>query len=95
MPLQFLAATIAGFVLMCTVTPFDRLRTKMMAPKDESTKRDMSLIQHAEDIFDKDGYSGFYKGSYAFWANNGPKKCLQFLAFEHLQKIIRSKKRDW
>jgi hypothetical protein len=43
-PLQFLAAIAAGFVLMCTVSPFDRLRTKMMAPKDESTQKDMSLI---------------------------------------------------
>lgn len=87
--LQFMAAFVAGFIMTCTVAPFDMCRTLVMNQKpDENGKMPYKgLLDCAMSIIKKDGPTGFYKGFFPIWSRFAPTTVLQLIIYEQLKKI--------
>lgn len=76
--LQFLAAFTAGFIMTCTVAPFDMCRTLLMnQKKGEDGKMPYNNLSDCfMQIWRKDGPAGFYKGFLPIWTRFAPTTCL-------------------
>jgi len=79
----FCSATISGFFMTCTVSPFDMLRTRLMnQPSDK--KLYTGMIDAAMKITKNEGPLAFYRGFFPIWARFAPTATLQLLIFEQL-----------
>lgn len=87
--LQFLAAFVAGFVMTCTVAPFDMCRTLLMNQKkgEDGVLPYKNLGDCFMQILNKDGPAGFYKGFLPIWTRFAPTTCLQLIIFDSLKRI--------
>ena len=86
--LQFMAAFTAGFIMTCTVAPFDMCRTLLMnqKPDENGNVQYSSLVDCFMSILKKDGPLGFYKGIMPIWTRFAPTTCLQLIIFD-LRKL--------
>ena len=87
--LQFMAAFTAGFVMTCTVAPFDMCRTLLMnQKKDENGNMQYKNLGDCfMSILKKDGPMGFYKGFLPIWSRFAPTTCIQLIIFDQLKRI--------
>jgi len=87
--LQFMAAFTAGFIMTCTVAPFDMCRTLLMNQKaDENGKMPYSSLGDCfMQIFRESGPAGFYKGFIPIWTRFAPTTCLQLIIFDQLKTL--------
>jgi hypothetical protein len=87
--LQFMAAFVAGFVMTCTVAPFDMCRTLLMnQKKDENGKlKYNSLFDCFMQVLKESGPLGFYKGFVPIWSRFAPTTCIQLIIFEQLKRF--------
>lgn len=80
---SFCSATIAGFFMTLTVSPFDRVRTALM-----SQPTDAKLYNGPADAFAKiiaeSGPSGLWRGFIPIWARFAPTATIQLLTIEML-----------
>lgn len=78
---QFSAATAAGFLMTCTVAPFDFMRTTLM-----NQPMDRQVYKGFADCFVKilkaDGPFAFYRGFFPIWGRFAPQATLQLIIFE-------------
>ncbi len=83
---QFLSATIAGFCMTCTVSPFDMMRTRLM-----NQPTDKKLYNGFADCFTKilknEGPLAFYRGFFPIWGRFAPQATLQLIVFEFMLKM--------
>lgn len=80
---QFLSAFGAGFFMVCTVAPFDMIRTRLMnQPPDAKIYN--GFIDCATKIVAKEGPQALYKGFIPIWSRFAPTTCLQLIIFERL-----------
>jgi len=74
-PLQFMAAFMAGFFQTCTVSPFDIIRTRLMnQPHDEKLYN--GFVDCFFKILKNEGPLGFYKGFIPIWSRFAPNACI-------------------
>jgi hypothetical protein len=87
--LQFFSAFIAGFVMTCTVAPFDMCRTLLMnQKKDENGVFPYGNLGDCfMQILNRDGPAGFYKGFFPIWTRFAPTTCLQLIIFDQLKRL--------
>jgi hypothetical protein len=87
--LQFMAAFTAGFIMTCTVAPFDMCRTLLMNQKaDENGKMPYkNLADCFMSILNKSGPMGFYKGFIPIWTRFAPTTCLQLIIYDQLKRL--------
>jgi hypothetical protein len=79
----FCSATISGFFMTCTVSPFDMVRTKLMnQPTDKKLYN--GFLDCVVKIAKNDGPLAFYRGFFPIWARFAPTATLQLLIFEQL-----------
>ena len=79
----FCSATISGFFMTCTVSPFDMIRTKLMnQPTDKKLYN--GFVDCFVQIMKKDGPLAFYRGFFPIWARFAPTATLQLLIFEQM-----------
>lgn len=79
----FVSSVIAGFIMTCTVAPFDMVRTALMnQPTDQ--KIYTGFLDAATKIAKKDGPMAFYRGFLPIWGRFAPSATLQLLIFETL-----------
>jgi hypothetical protein len=82
----FCSATISGFCMTCTVSPFDMLRTRLMnQPTDK--KLYTGFVDAAVKIMKNEGPAAFYRGFFPIWARFAPTATLQLLIFEQLLSL--------
>lgn len=76
--LQFMAAFTAGFIMTCTVAPFDMCRTLLMNQRaDENGNMPYANLGACfMSILKKSGPMGFYKGFIPIWTRFAPTTCL-------------------
>jgi hypothetical protein len=84
---QFLAAFGAGFFMVCTVAPFDMIRTRLMnQPPDKKVYN--GFVDCAMKIVGNEGPTALYKGFIPIWSRFAPTTCLQLVIFERLRGVI-------
>jgi hypothetical protein len=80
---SFCSATLAGFFMTCTVSPFDRIRTALM-----SQPLDAKLYNGFGDAFVKivkeSGPQSLWRGFIPIWARFAPTATIQLLTIEVL-----------
>lgn len=79
----FCSSFLAGFFMTCTVAPFDRIRTKLMAqPTSQKVYGGMSdcLVQTIQ----KEGVLSLWRGFIPIWARFAPMATIQLLTLESL-----------
>jgi hypothetical protein len=79
----FCSATLAGFCMTLTVSPFDRIRTSLM-----NQPTDKKLYNGFIDCFVKTvqegGVSSLWRGFIPIWARFAPTATIQLLTIEYL-----------
>lgn len=84
---QFLAAFGAGFFMVCTVAPFDMIRTRLMnQPPDKVLYT--GFVDCASKIVSNEGPQALYKGFIPIWSRFAPTTTLQLVIFERLRGVI-------
>jgi hypothetical protein len=82
----FCSATISGFCMTCTVSPFDMLRTRLMnQPTDKKLYN--GFVDAAVKIMKNEGPGAFYRGFFPIWARFAPTATLQLLIFEQMLSV--------
>lgn len=80
---QFLSAFGAGFFMVCTVAPFDMIRTRLMnQPPDAKIYN--GFVHCATTIIKNEGPTALYKGFIPIWSRFAPTTTLQLMIFERL-----------
>ena len=82
----FCSATISGFFMTCTVSPFDMLRTRLMNQPTDKKLYD-GFVDAAVKILKNEGPGAFWRGFLPIWARFAPTATLQLLIFEQLLSI--------
>jgi hypothetical protein len=84
---QFFSAVAAGFFMTCTVSPFDRVRTRLM-----NQPADAKIYNNAVDcmvkIATKEGPLTFWRGFMPIWSRFAPTTTLQLIIFEQLRGMM-------
>jgi hypothetical protein len=71
----FCSATISGFFMTCTVSPFDMLRTRLMnQPTDKKLYN--GFVDAAVKVLKTEGPGAFYRGFFPIWARFAPTATL-------------------
>ncbi len=83
---SFCSATLAGFFMTLTVSPFDRIRTNLMNQPTNAKIYDGSLDCFAKTI-KKDGPLSLWRGFIPIWARFAPTATIQLLTIELLYGI--------
>jgi len=83
---QFLAAFGAGFFMVCTVAPFDMIRTRLMNQPPEA-KIYNGFGDCAAKIVKNEGPMALYKGFIPIWSRFAPTTTLQLMIFERLRLL--------
>ena len=80
---SFLSATLAGFFMTLTVSPFDRIRTNLMnQPTDKKIYN--GFIDCFAKTIQKDGVTSLWRGFIPIWARFAPTATIQLLTIEVL-----------
>jgi len=80
---QFLSAFGAGFFMVCTVAPFDMIRTRLMNQPPDAKIYD-GFVHCATTIIKNEGPTALYKGFIPIWSRFAPTTTLQLMIFERL-----------
>lgn len=80
---QALSSVGAGFVMTCTVAPFDMIRTQLMnQPVDK--KIYSGFLDAGKSFIQKEGFFSLWRGFIPIWARFAPSAVIQLLTFETL-----------
>ena len=80
---SFCSATLAGFFMTCTVSPFDRVRTALMnQPPDK--KIYSGFADCAVKLVSENGITSLWRGFIPIWARFAPTATIQLLTIEVL-----------
>ena len=80
---SFCSATLAGFAMTCTVSPFDRVRTALMnQPPDKKIYN--GFADCATKLIAENGVSSLWRGFIPIWARFAPTATIQLLTIEVL-----------
>jgi hypothetical protein len=80
---SFCSATLAGFFMTCTVSPFDRVRTALMnQPTDK--KIYTGPLDCARKLIAENGVRSLWRGFIPIWARFAPTATIQLLTIEAL-----------
>ena len=83
----FCSSFVAGFLMTCTVSPFDRIRTNLM-----NQPTDAKIYNGTMDCLTKtvqrDGVMSLWRGFIPIWARFAPQATLQLLTLEFLYGLF-------
>jgi hypothetical protein len=83
---KFSAATLAGFFMTVTVSPFDRIRTNLMnQPTDKKLYN--GFLDCAMKTIQEGGVMSLWRGFIPIWARFAPTATIQLLTIEFLYGI--------
>ena len=83
MKTSFCAATVAGFFMTLTVSPFDRIRTALMnQPTDKKVYN--GFLDCAVKVIQEGGVTSLWRGFIPIWARFAPTATIQLLTIEVL-----------
>ena len=79
----FCSASLAGFFMTCTVSPFDRIRTNLM---NQPTDRKLynGFVDCAVKTIQEGGVMSLWRGFIPIWARFAPTSTIQLLTIEFL-----------
>jgi hypothetical protein len=80
---SFTSATLAGFFMTCTVSPFDRIRTALMS-QPPNAKLYNGFADCLVKIVSEHGVSSLWRGFIPIWARFAPTATIQLLTIEVL-----------
>ncbi len=83
--IQFASSFVAGFVMACTVTPFDMIRTKLMS--QVGTKSE-TVYKCVSGIIKTNGFAGLYGGFVPIWLRFAPATCLQLVIYDQTKSML-------
>lgn len=79
----FCSSFLAGFFMTCTVSPFDRIRTKLMNQPTDS-KLYTGMVDCFVKTIKQEGPQGLWRGFIPIWARFAPMATIQLLTIEAL-----------
>lgn len=79
----FCSASLAGFFMTLTVSPFDRIRTALMNQPTDKKIYD-GFMDCAVKTVKSDGVTGLWRGFIPIWARFAPTSTIQLLTIEAL-----------
>uniref|UniRef100_A0A6T8HD06 Mitochondrial carrier protein n=1 Tax=Proboscia inermis TaxID=420281 RepID=A0A6T8HD06_9STRA len=79
----FCSASLAGFFMTLTVSPFDRIRTALMNQPTDKKIYD-GFMDCAVKTVKSDGITGLWRGFIPIWARFAPTSTIQLLTIEAL-----------
>mmetsp|Transcript_12433 Transcript_12433/g.20616 ORF Transcript_12433/g.20616 Transcript_12433/m.20616 type:complete len:288 (-) Transcript_12433:51-914(-) len=79
----FVSATMAGFFMTCTVSPFDRIRTALMN-QPTNAKLYTGFLDCAAKTIAEGGVQSLWRGFIPIWARFAPTSTIQLLTIETL-----------
>lgn len=80
---SFCSATLAGFFMTCTVSPFDRIRTSLMnQPTDKKLYN--GFVDCGMKLIQENGFTSLWRGFIPIWARFAPTATIQLLTIEVL-----------
>ena len=82
---SFTSATLAGFCMTITVSPFDRIRTALMNQPTDA-KLYNGFTDCAAKIIAESGPASLWRGFIPIWARFAPTATIQLLTIEVLYK---------
>jgi len=82
----FSSATLAGFFMTLTVSPFDRIRTSLMNQPTDS-KLYNGFVDCAVKTIKTDGVMSLWRGFIPIWARFAPTATIQLLVIETLYGV--------
>jgi hypothetical protein len=80
---SFCSATLAGFFMTCTVSPFDRIRTALMSQPTDAKLYD-GFLDCGSKIIKENGVGSLWRGFIPIWARFAPTATIQLLTIEVL-----------
>ena len=80
---SFSSATLAGFFMTVTVSPFDRIRTNLMNQPTNAKIYD-GFVDCMVKTVQKDGPMSLWRGFIPIWARFAPTATIQLLTIEML-----------
>lgn len=86
MKTSFCAATLAGFFMTCTVSPFDRIRTNLMNQPTDKKIYD-GFVDCAVKTVKEGGVSSLWRGFIPIWARFAPTATIQLITIEFLYGV--------
>ncbi len=85
LPIQFTSSFVAGFVMACTVTPFDMIRTKLMS---QTGTKSETVYECVSGIIKTSGFAGLYGGFIPIWLRFAPATCLQLVIYDQTKLML-------
>mmetsp|Transcript_1764 Transcript_1764/g.4345 ORF Transcript_1764/g.4345 Transcript_1764/m.4345 type:complete len:306 (+) Transcript_1764:219-1136(+) len=83
----FCSASLAGFFMTCTVSPFDRIRTNLMnQPTDKKIYN--GFIDCASKTIQEGGVASLWRGFVPIWARFAPTATIQLITIEALYSSL-------
>ena len=79
----FCSSFVAGFLMTCTVSPFDRIRTNLMN-QPTNAKIYNGTMDCLTKTIQRDGVASLWRGFIPIWARFAPQATLQLLTLEFL-----------
>ena len=80
---SFCSATLAGFFMTCTVSPFDRIRTNLMNQPTDKKIYD-GFVDCAVKTVKENGVTSLWRGFVPIWARFAPTATIQLITIEAL-----------
>ena len=86
-PLQFLSAFSAGFVMTCTVAPFDMVRTRLMNQPVDGPRLYANFLDCSVKIIRSQGPLALWSGFIPMWGRTAPTATIQLILFEQIMRL--------
>mmetsp|Transcript_12034 Transcript_12034/g.17422 ORF Transcript_12034/g.17422 Transcript_12034/m.17422 type:complete len:284 (-) Transcript_12034:279-1130(-) len=83
----FCSATLAGFFMTCTVSPWDRIRTALMSQPTDKKLYD-GFVDCAVKTVKEGGVLSLWRGFIPIWARFAPTSTIQLLTIEALYQAF-------
>uniref|UniRef100_A0A7S2RVT7 Uncharacterized protein n=2 Tax=Rhizochromulina marina TaxID=1034831 RepID=A0A7S2RVT7_9STRA len=89
--LQAASSFTAGFLMTCTVAPFDMVRTQLMNQPSEGPRLYSGFMDCLFKIVGKEGPLALWKGFIPMWARIAPNAMISLILFEQLTLMAGGK----
>ena len=86
-PLQFLSAFSAGFVMTCTVAPFDMIRTRLMNQPTDGPRMYKNFFDCGVKVVRAQGPLALWAGFVPMWGRTAPTATIQLILFEQIMRV--------
>mmetsp|Transcript_37443 Transcript_37443/g.50670 ORF Transcript_37443/g.50670 Transcript_37443/m.50670 type:complete len:291 (-) Transcript_37443:571-1443(-) len=87
LPLQFMSAFSAGFVMTCAVAPFDMIRTRLMNQPVDGPRMYANFLDCGVKVVRTQGPLALWSGFLPMWGRTAPTATIQLVLYEQIMRL--------